>query len=223
MALKVLFEGREPTQFDGYDLDYLTTKGGEVGRLMSVPYVYPPGADGDKAAYDAFEGWSTQGGADYFRTVVTTDLSSAGSDTSYRPLFLIDEGTTGYGVVVGTVVGGVAGQVTGSNLGPHTATASGKVTCWDKWGVYAVTLDAVSTAFTTAVDVRPGYPLYATSAGLLTHDEASAFDTSAVATTVVGRFIEFSTSRSLVTTPSYLAGVTSVRTPVWVQFHFRVE
>ena len=58
----------------------------------------------------------------------------------------------GYGTLFGAVVGGTVGQqvngpttFTGAILGPHTSTGSGKTTCWDKPGLYAVSLDAVDT------------------------------------------------------------------------------
>ena len=123
-----------------------------------------------------------------------------------RPLFLVDEGTTGYGTLFGEVVGGTTGQVVtgGAVLGPHTATGSGKWTLWDKPGLYAVTLDAVDTTINSGlVPTNPalvgGDALYATAAGLLTPDVGSAFEA-----VVVGRFVEFAPNASLVTTPASL-------------------
>ena len=225
MALKPLHAGREPLQFDGYDLDYLTILGGEIGRLMEVPYVFPGGTD--HAAYDSFDGWTTDGAGNKFRTVVTPNLTLTGGATHYRPLFLLDDGTSGYGVMLGTVVGGIVGQVSGTNLGPHTSTGSGKVTCWDKDGTYAVTLDAVDTATLTATtNIAPGAALYATTAGKLTATPGSAYDAGGSAT-IVGRFLNFATNRSLVTTPAYLATDlihnTMVKTATQMEFRFNVE
>ena len=184
-------------QFDGYDGDYLTLKGGEVVTLISVS------ATGtDKAAADSFDGYVNPSSVAK-RPVVTKTLASTS-----RPLFLADEGISGYGPLFGTVVGGVVGQVAtgGSVLGPHTATGSGKVTCWDKPGLYAVSLDACDTTASTGLQptnttLDTGAALYATSAGLLTPTLASS---AGGAGPVVGRFVEFETNGSLVNTPNRL-------------------
>jgi hypothetical protein len=123
-----------------------------------------------------------------------------------RPLFLVDDGTNGYGTLFGTVVGAIAGQVVanGAVLGPHTATGSGKLTIWDKPGLYAVSLDAVDTTINSGlVPTNPALAgndaLYATAAGLLTPNVAVAFEA-----VVVGRFVEFQASQSLVTSSERL-------------------
>jgi hypothetical protein len=188
-------------QFDGLDTEVLTLKGGEVVSFTSVVATSAT----DKAASDAFDGyvWSAS------RAVVTRNLA-----TSTRPLMLADDGITGYGTLFGTVVGGTVGQqVTGGAvLGPHTATGSGKVTCWDKQGLYAVSLDACDPSTTDGL--QPTYAL-ATGTALTYAPTAAAAAVrgyltpvgSALAnsnTTVVGRFVEFVTNGSLVTTPNYL-------------------
>lgn len=198
MALKLLQPGVQPIgQFDGYDGNFLSLKGGEVVTLVSVS-----STGTDKAAADSFDGYVNPSGVSK-RPVVTSTLSSTS-----RPLMLADEGITGYGTLFGSVVGGTVGQVVtgGATLGPHTATGSGKVTCWDKPGLYAVSLDACDlTASTglqptnTTLDV--GAALYATSAGLLTPTLASS---AGGAGPVVGRFVDFETNGSLVTTPNRL-------------------
>ena len=200
MSLKLLQPGVQPIgQFDGYDGDVLTLKGGEVVTLISVP------VPGDKAAADSFDGYVNPSGVQK-RPVVTKTLS-----VGKRPLMLADEGITGYGTLFGSVVGGTVGQqvngpttFTGAVLGPHTATGSGKVTCWEKPGLYAVSLDACDT--TAATGLQPtnttldvGAALYATSAGLLTPNSAAAFET-----VVLGRFVDFESNGSLVTTPNRL-------------------
>jgi hypothetical protein len=125
---------------------------------------------------------------------------------------LADEGISGYGTLFGAVVGGTVGQqvngpatYTGAVLGPHTATGSGKVTCWHLPGVYAVSLDACDTASdglqptNTTLDVAAA--LTYTAAGLLT----PVGSTNAVSSApVVGRLIDFETNGSLVTTPNRL-------------------
>lgn len=201
MSLKLLQPGCQPLgQYDGLDTEVLTLKGGEVVTFSSV--VVP---STDKAASDAFaDGYV----APSSRVVVTKTLLSTS-----RPLMLADEGITGYGTLFGTVVGGTVGQqvngpnsVTGAVLGPHTATGSGKVTCWEKPGLYAVSLDACDPNVTNGLQpqnptLTTGSALYATSAGLLTPTLASS---AGGAGPVVGRFVEFETNGSLVTTPNSL-------------------
>lgn len=206
MALEVVQPGVQPLgQFDGYDGVFLTVKGGEVATLVGVPY---PGTD--KQAYaDGYVG-ST-------RPAATTVLASGA-----RPLFLVDDGISGYGTLFGSVIGGTAGQfsnapwagVPGTQLGPHSAYASGKLTLWDKPGTYAVTLDAVDTDATTGLvptnaTLAIGAALYATDEGLLTPNVADAFEN-----VVLGRFLNFESWKggSLVTTPVRL--VSAANSPV---------
>jgi hypothetical protein len=208
MALKLLQPGCQPLgQFDGLDTEVLTLKGGEVVTLVSS--VVPPG---DKAAADSFDGYTNPAGTQK-RPVVTKTL-----DAYARPLMLADEGVSGYGTLFGTVVGGTVGQTTygvGSTvpasalLGPHTATGSGKVTCWEKPGLYAVSLDACDTTVSTGLQptnttIDTGKPLYYTTAGLLTPNAAAAPLGLGGAQVVVGRFVDFETNGSLVTTPNRL-------------------
>jgi hypothetical protein len=197
MALKLVNQAGNPLgQFDGYDVEVLTFKGGEVCTLKSIVAT----AATDKAAYDVFDGYVNPN-----KRVVATKTLTSGS----RPLMLADDGISGYGTLFGSVVGGVVGQVStgGAVLGPHTATGSGKLTCWHLPGVYAVSLDAVDTTASTGLaptnpTLVTGAPLYATSAGLLTPLVGSSFESNLV----VGRFIDFETNGSLVTTPNSLVG-----------------
>jgi len=208
MALKPLFQGQMPQMWDGYDGDYLTLKGGEVVQMRSVTYYdrsqAPAGAD--LVSYDWLNGDGYVGTSSKTRPCVTKTLT-----TDKRPLFLADEGTTYYGTLFGSYVGGVGGQVmTATQVGPSTAAASGKVTCWDKAGLYAVSLDAVDTTATTGLvtgnsTLAVGDPLYATTAGLLTPIKASSFETVSTKGLVVARFVEFVTDGSLVTTPANVA------------------
>lgn len=196
MALKLVNQaGNALGQFDGYDAEVLTFKGGEVCTLKSIVAT----AATDKAAYDVFDGYINPN-----KRVVATKTLTSGS----RPLMLADDGISGYGTLFGSVVGGVVGQVSsgGAVLGPHTATGSGKLTCWHLPGVYAVSLDAVdTTAVTGLLPSNPtlvtGAALFATTAGLLTPDSGSQFEA-----VTVGRFIDFETNGSLVTTPNSLVG-----------------
>ncbi len=220
MALKLKQPGIQPLCYDGYDSDYLTITGGEIGRLVGVPYVFP--GSPDRAAFDVFDGYT--GTPTHFRPAVSRVLPVTA--TTYRPLFLLDEGTTGYGTMLGTVVGGVVGQIVtgGANLGPHTATGSGKVTCWDKPGLFGVTLDSVATSINpTTSNPMPGDPLYANTTGNLTLTSGESFDNSSGSPTIVGRFVEFSTNGSFVTTPSYMVNPAIIRGLTEMVFHFRIE
>lgn len=202
MALKLVNQaGNALGQFDGYDAEALTLKGGEIVTLKSIVAT----AATDKAAYDVFDGYINPNK----RVVVSRTVA-----TGDRPLMLADDGISGYGTLFGSVVGGVVGQQSsgGAVLGPHTATGSGKVTCWHLPGVYAVSLDAVDTA--AATGLVPTNTTLVTGAAL-TFVPASAsggqltpVGSAAAAgnTTVVGRFIDFETNGSLVTTPNSLVG-----------------
>jgi hypothetical protein len=197
MALELVQSGREPLgQFDGHDDIYLTVLGGEVGTITGVTI-----AD-DSASSDVDDGY-----VGTTRPVITTNLTSGD-----RPLGLVDEGISGYGTMFGSVLGGIAGSLSaGQNLGPHTATGSGKLTFWDKMGTYAVTLDAVDPADDTGLQpenatLAIGDALYATTAGLLTPNVAIAFEN-----VVLGRFLNFETFKggSLVNTPVSLVSATN--------------
>ncbi len=197
MSLKLLQPGVQPLgQFDGLDTEFLTLKGGEVVTFTSISSA----AGVDKAAKDVFDGYVNPSLVQK-RVVVTKTLT-----TGKRPLMLADDGITGYGTLFGIVVGGTVGQVStgGAVLGPHTATGSGKVTLWEKPGLYAVSLDACDTNATTGLQptnsgLNTGDALYATSAGLLTPNHSAQFED-----VVVGRFVSFETNGSLVTTPNNL-------------------
>jgi len=204
MALKLLQAGIQPIgQFDGYDSEITLAatgfKGGEVCSLIYVPLGTDHAAK-DADGTDGYVGTTTK-----IRPCVTRTLADG-----TRPLFLSDDGASGYGTLFGELIGAIVGQVgsgpgTGTVLGPHTAAGSGKITCWDKPGLYAVTLDAVVTG-SEGLDpangtLTGGDPLYATATGLLTPVSANDFDSGGI---VVARFIEFQTNGSLVTTPNYL-------------------
>jgi len=220
MALKLLQPGVQPLgQFDGLDTEVLTLMGGEVVTFKSVLATSAT----DKAAYDVFDGYVNS----LKRVVVTRNVA-----TSARPLMLADDGITGYGTLFGSVVGGTVGQVAtgGAVLGPHTATGSGKVTLWDKPGLYAVTLDAACDQ--AADGLVPGnaaldtgtsltwVPASATVGGKLTPVGSTAAGGNTI---VVGHFVSFETNGSLVNTPNYLASALGTRTYAWAVFHFNPQ
>lgn len=199
MALKLLQPGVQPIgQYDGYDNEITLLKGGEVVTLTAVALT-----SSDKAAYDVYDGYVNDGSPlQSEKRIVVTRTLLAGT----KILMLADEGVAGYGTMLGSLVGETVGLSTsGTVLGPHTTAGSGKVTCWDKPGLYAVSLDACDTNATTGLQptnptLKAGDPLYAKLAGgLLSPDSSSA------TTTVVGRFVSFETNGSLVNTPNKLS------------------
>lgn len=204
MSLKLLQPGTQPLgQYDGYDSEFLTLKGGEIVTFTSIV------VNGDKAARDIYDGYVNPSGVQ--KRVVVTRNVVAGS----RPLMLTDDGVTGYGTLFGSVVGGTVGQqATGAILGPHTATGSGKVTLWEKPGIYGVSLDACDTAAVdglqpTNVTLNTGAALtYSVNASSILSGFLTPVGSTAAAgnTTVVARFIDFETNGSLVTTPNNLVG-----------------
>lgn len=218
MALKLLVPGIQPIGvFDGLDSEATTLYGGEIVTLRSIAATVAT----DKAAADVYRGF-VYGSK---RVCVTRNI---GTTDGYRPLMLADDGLTGYGTLFGSVVGGTVGMVStgGTSLGPHTTTGSGKVTCWDKPGLYAVSLDAacdqaadglVPTNATLNTGSQLTFvPSSSTVGGQLTPVGSTA---AAGNTVVVAHFVEFETSGSLVTTPNYLV---SSLTPTYTfaVFHF---
>ncbi len=194
--------GQSYGQFDAYDTELTSFKGGEVCSIVGVT----PGAN-DLEAKDVADGYDNT--TTKQRPVVTKVL---GATTA--PLFLADDGTgstsalnAGYGTLFGVLIGGTAGQISGSNgtvLGPHTAAGSGKITLWSNNGLYGVSLDAMQSG-SGGVDpinsnLTVGKPLTYTATGLLT----PVGGTSAAGSVVVAYFLEFSTGDTLVTTPNSL-------------------
>jgi hypothetical protein len=218
MALQPVQGGREPLgQFDGYFLDTQSFLGGEVCTFIAVPSASNPGPA------DSADGYLY--GGTTIPAVTKSQLSN--STTLAGPYMLADDGTasyagtvsTGYGTLFGTVVGGTVGQTqigSGTVLGPPTQTGSSRITCWDKPGLYKVSLDACDP--TAATGLQPTNSTLTTGAKLYAMASGAAhpgFLTPAVASTVVGgsggttgqvlaRFVEFETNRSLVTTPNRL-------------------
>jgi len=215
MALKLLQPGLNPLgQFDGLDSDVLTLKGGEVVSFASVTTSGQPGvavAGLDQAAYDVFDGYVNSSGT-LKRPAVSRKFDGSTSLTAAsRPLMLSDDGISGYGTLFGAVVGGTVGQqvnnpqlqtYTGALLGPHTSTGSGKTTCWDKPGLYAVSLDATDGYLQpTNTALTVGNALTFTSLGLLTsHGSANALGGAPD----VAYLVEFNTNQALVNTPNFL-------------------
>jgi hypothetical protein len=212
MTLYIYQPGIQPLgQFDVLDAYLAGIKGGEVGTVYAAARV---NSATEKAAKDALDGYTNL--TDVQRVAVANSITAS----TQRPLWLLDDGTTGYGTLFGQVIGTPVGlSTTGTNIGPHTAAASGKVTCWDKDGLYAVSVDNVDDSadglVITNASCDPGLKLDVTPTGLLTPTGS----TLAVGVEV-GRFLEFETSPSLVNTPASLVGATEAA--VRAVFHFKV-
>lgn len=212
MALYIYQPGIQPLgQFDVVNTKLSAIKGGEIGTLTAAVRT---NSSTESAAYDVLDGYDNV--SDVKRAAITTV-----STDSTRPLWLLDEGKSGYGTLFGQVIGTPVGlSTTGTNLGPHTAAASGKVTCWDKPGLYAISVDAVDTTAGTGILLSnsscvPGVALYPIAAtGVLTQGTSHT-------TAVVARFVEFETSPFLVTTPASLVGGTEAA--VRAVISYRVE
>lgn len=203
MALYPLQPGMHPLgQFDVLDTDLNNVAGGEVMTLTTASRT---NTASETAAADALDGYT------YADALLRPATTFATANTEY-PLYLSDDGNspdylTYFGSLTGPV--GLGGSETGTRLGPHTAAGSGKITLWDKPGLFAVTLSAAASDFVSTIPVvaglTPGVALgfgSGADAGKLCHAACS----NAVSASGVGRFVEFSAEPSLVTTPARLVG-----------------
>jgi hypothetical protein len=194
MALILLNPGVEPLgEFDAVPALVSTVKGGEVlaftTNLVSVP-----------TASDSSDGYLNPGASK-----VALGLWQAGTTANTMPAMLCDEGILNYGTLFGAVVGGTVGTqangpltYTGAVLGPSTALASGRLTAWDKPGLYGLTIDNTDTSLQpTASGLATGAPVYANASGLVSATQVSS-------ARQIGTFVEFRTKGSLVTTPNRL-------------------
>lgn len=222
MALYLLQPGVQPLgQFDFLDTDLANVLGGEVGVLDEAARA---NSATEKAASDVLDGYL----ADEVDTGTPTASRSVlriADETveSVKAFYLLDDGQAGYGTLLGTLIGVPVGLATtvasgGSLLGPHTAAASGKVTAWDKPGMYAVSGDAVGGLLNPNTGnlndtPAPGTLLYREgSTGKLTEDTTSG-DKLAL-------FVELrgTGGGSLVNTPAELVGATPVFDRLVIQY-----
>lgn len=215
MALYILQPGIQPLgQFDFLDTDLGSVKGGDFGTWDEAARV---NTATEKAAQDVFDGY-------------VADLVDTGDPTASRPVlrladnadtgvahYLLDDGTAGYGTLFGQVIGVPVGlSATGANLGPHTAAASGKVTAWDKPGLYAVSTNALDSDV-----LAPGGNLNDTPlpGELLYRGASTAQLTRTVgATNKAALFVELSGNGSLVTTPGKLVGAAEAFDRIVIQY-----
>jgi len=207
MALYILTPGIQPVgDYDMLDADLENVLGGEVGTLDEASRT---NTSNEKAAQDVLDGYVADGASAATRTVLR--LADETSETR-KVFYLLDDGKKNYGTLFGEVVGTPAGLgFTGTNLGPHSAAASGKVTAWDKPGLYAVSTDAVEAALSDLTDTPlPGDALYRSTSAKLT----SLADTG----DLLGVYVEHASAGSLVTTPAKLVGATEVFDRVVFQY-----
>ena len=211
--LYILQPGLQPLgQFDCLDTDLANVIGGQLGIFDETSRV---NTAAEKAAYDVFDGY-------------VADLVDAGTPTASRPVlrladtatvdrdqpqYLLDDGNeAGYGSLFGEVIGSPVGlTTTGTRLGPHTATGSGKVTAWDKPGLYAVSLTALDADVipqSTGAGTDPNLFDTPLPGALLYRGDATAQLTRVTTSTDrIATFIELSAGGgSLVTTPGRLVG-----------------
>jgi len=208
MALYPVQPGIQPLgMFDVKDTVLSGLKGGEVMTL---------GAEGvtnttsETAAFDVLDGYT-------FATPAKRPVAVLASVATHAFVALADEGTgPDYFTMLGTVVGGKTGLVVsgGATNGPHTATASGKVTLWDKPGLYEVTTDALPVDFASSALVPGTSVLGFTSTGKLQRSGGADVQTDSGCAV----FVEFAHSSSLVTTPAHLVGASSAYNRVKVMF-----
>ena len=211
MALYVLQPGLNPLgQFDCKDGDVTSVVGGLIGTWDSVVRTEAS----DEGTFDIFDGYTSQN-------------VHTGSNTAYRPyiriantagdnnkaMFLLDDGISGYGTLFGSVLSMFS--PTGTAIGPTTALASGKVTCWDKAGLYAATFEACySNINVTQGALQAGQDTPAPGDLLYRHQSTGKICRYATATAatsnVIGVYVEHANSASLVTTPAKLVGATEV-------------
>jgi hypothetical protein len=208
MALYLLQPGLQPLgQFDFLDTDLPNVLGGDIGTWDEASRTITAA---EKAAQDVLDGYVADlvdaGTPDASRPVLR--LADDGTGDRASAFYLLDDGTANYGTSFGTLIGNPVGLSTttasgGIALGVHTAQASGKVTAWDKPGLYAVSTDALDADVLGGANLNdtplPGETLYrGDSTGQLTR--------VAGANNVVALFVELSGNGSLVTTPGRLVG-----------------
>ncbi len=213
MALFILQPGLQPLgQYDFDDTDLPNVVGGDLGVWDEQARTNSTSV---KAAADTADGY-------------IADLVDVGTATATRPMLrladtatetykffcLLDDGTASYyGTIFGKLLGGPVGLATSvqgsTTLGHHTAIGSGKVTAWEKPGLYGVSLDAldtdvVPTASGNLYDTPlPGELLYRGSTTAKLTRATTSGDK-------VAMFVELSGTRALVTTPARLVGASEV-------------
>lgn len=217
MALYPLNPGVVPLgQFDVVDTELTNILGGEVMTLTTASRV---NTATETAAADALDGYLYSNAA-----ATNRPASTRASTAAQGPLYLADDGNspdylTYFGSLTGPV--GLGGSENGTRLGPHTASGSGKVTLWDKPGLFAVSVDALAADFVSTLAGAPVVPgsvlgfANSTDIGKIAHDACG----NVVSGTGIGHFVEFSSDPALVTTPNRLVGASEQFTRLVLQWH----
>lgn len=217
MALFPLNPGLTPLgQMDCVDTEIASLLGGEVMTLTSVAAA---NSASEKHAFDV-DGYLYDASGTLLNRVASTRASAASS----VPLYLSDDGTTGYGTLFGQTIGVPVGlSTTGTNLGPHTAAASGKVTLWDKPGRYAVTVNALAADFVSAIPSTGLFPgeVIGFGSGVDLGKLAHVGCANDVAGSGVAYFVEFKPRPGLVNTPNRLVsvGASDLFDRIEIEFH----
>jgi hypothetical protein len=215
MALYVLQPGLQPLgQYDFLDADLTSVLGGELGVWGEASRT---NTAAEKAAADALDGYVADqvDAGDGTATRPVLQLGDSGS-TAAAAHYLLDDGSANYGTLYGELVGNPVGlATTGTALGPHSAQGSGKVTAWDKPGLYAVSTDALAADVLGGANLNdtplPGELLYrAAATGRLTRTVSANLKAAT--------FVELASDGSLVTTPGRLVGASEAFDRVVVQF-----
>jgi hypothetical protein len=159
---------------------------------------------------------ATQLGA---RTLVSKGAVVATS----KVLYLVDNGSTGYGTQFGSWTGGLAGRSTVETpIGPSTDQVSGKVTLY-RQGLFGATFDSVAADLAPSAtnmwntgggNLAPGAPLYAeVGTGKLTSVQPSGAK-------AVAYFVAYETKPGFVKTPAAYKPATPFANLFMIAFEF---
>lgn len=217
MSMRPANPGLTPLgQFDVLDTELANITGGEVVYFSRGPRT---NTATEQAAADARDGYLY----DDILPFNNRPVIMRASDGYQQPLYLADDGTSGYGTHFGSTIGVPAGlSTTGTNLGPHSGAASGKITLWNKPGLYSVSMsslaaDFVATLSPSGMDPGLALGLENTGSGRMGHIGcANVFTTPP---TGVARAVEFESTGSLVTTPERLVGAAEQWPNLLLYFH----
>lgn len=230
MALYILQPGIEPLgQFDLLDTDLSSVLGGEIAVLDEASRA---NTATERAAQDVLDGYVADlvdAGTPTASRVVAriadgysaSFLDATKGNTRVEPLrafYLMDDGTAGYGTLLGGLIGNPVGLgvTPSSQLGPHTASGSGKVTLWDKPGTYAVSADAVADDLSPTVGNLNDTPL--PGALLYREHNTGRLTVNAITGDKIAVFMGLRNNGSLVTTPAALVGSAEVFDRVEIEY-----
>jgi hypothetical protein len=228
MALFLLQPGIQPLgQFDVLNTDASTIVGGMIGTWSVASLTDTSTETADADVFDGYTSPYISESAGPGNPGTTT-----GNTTGYRPviriasnttldenkaMYLMDEGTANYGTLFGSIIGMY--NPSGTVVGPNTMTGSGKVTIWDKPGMFAVSFEAcysnknvTNGALEAGQDTPlPGDLLYRHVADGKICRLATATDNGGTAANnKIATYVEHASKGALVNTPAKLVGATEV-------------